>query len=131
MTIYEPLFLLLVLISLVTLITAAVIALRGRLARSLRILRRFAICAAVYVAIVAVVGAFSPQRVIQVGDPWCFDDWCLSVESVSRTPAAPLVAYHVSLRIFSEARRISQRAKGAWIYVIDSHGNQYAPDPDP
>jgi hypothetical protein len=35
------------------------------------------------------------------------------------------------LRVFSRARRVSQRAKGAWIYVIDRKGNRYAPDPDP
>jgi hypothetical protein len=69
--------------------------------------------------------------VLNVGDPWCFDDWCLSVEKVSRTSAPPEISYAVSLRIFSRARRVSQRAKGAWIFVIDGRGNRYAPEPDP
>lgn len=124
MTLFDLLFIAVVLASVVTLIAAAV-------TRSLRIVRGLAICAIAYLGVVAVVGLLSPRRVIDPGQPWCFDDWCLTVEGASRSAAPPLVAYHVSLRIFSRARRISQRAKGAWIYVIDRHGNRYAPDADP
>jgi hypothetical protein len=131
MTIFDLLFLAVVLASAITLITAAVTALFGGRARAVRILRRFGICAIGYIGIVAVVGLLAPRWVIEAGEPWCFDDWCLSVAGVSQTPAPPLVAYHVSLRIFSQARRVSQRALGAWIYVVDQHGNRYAPDPDP
>ena len=53
------------------------------------------------------------------------------MENVSRTPAPPLVSYNVSLRIFSQARRVPQRASGAWIYVIDRRGIRYAPEPEP
>jgi hypothetical protein len=74
--------------------------------------------------------AVAPQRVLHVGDPWCFDDLCLSVEHVSRTAAPAQVAYDVSLLIFSRARRVSQRANGAWVYAIDGRGNRYAPEPD-
>jgi hypothetical protein len=130
MTIFDLLFLLLVFTSFVTLIVAVVVALRGRGGRSLRILSRLGLCAAVYVGMVAVVGWLSPRRVLNPGDPWCFDDWCLSVEKVSSTPAPPGMAYRVSLRIFSQARRVSQRANGAWVYLIDGRGNRYAPEPD-
>ena len=65
------------------------------------------------------------------GDPWCFDDWCLTVESVRSTPGPTENSYQVGLRVFSRARRVSQRAKGAWIYLIDEHGHRYSPQPDP
>jgi hypothetical protein len=130
-TIFDLLFIAVFFASLATLITAAIAALRGRRAQALMTLRKLGICAIAYLAIVVVVALFSPQRVLNVGDRWCFDDWCLSVENVTRTPAPPLVSYNVSLRIFSQARRVSQRAKGAWIYVIDQRGNRYAPQPDP
>jgi len=129
-TIFDLLFIALVLISFGTLLTAAVAALRGRGSRALRILGRLGICAAVYVAIVAVVALLAPQRVLNVGDPWCFDDWCLSVEKVTRTAAPARVTYNVSLLIFSRARRVSQRALGAWVYLIDGLGNRYAPESD-
>jgi hypothetical protein len=131
MTIFDLLFIAVVFASLATLITAAIAAIRGHRAHALGILRKFCVCAIAYLTIVVMVALVSPQRVLNAGDPWCFDDWCLSVESVSRTPAPPQVSCQVSLRIFSQARRVSQRAKGAWIYVIDQHGNRYAPEPDP
>jgi len=109
MTIFDLLFIAVFFASIGSLITAAVVALRGRRARALGILRRLAVSAIAYLAIVVLVALFSPQRVLNVGDPWCFDDWCLTVESVSQTPAPPWVAYHVSLRIFSRARRVAQR----------------------
>ena len=130
-TIFDLLFIAVVFASLATLLTAAIVAIRGRRAHALVILHKFGICAIAYLAIVVVVALFSPQRVLSLGEPWCFDDWCLSVENVSRAPAPPLFSYNVSLRIFSQARRVSQRAKGAWINVIDQRGNRYPSEPDP
>ena len=129
MTIFDLLFLLLAFVFLSTLIAAAVAALRGRRARALTTLRTLGLCTIVYLAIVALVGFFSPQRILRVGDPWCFDDWCLSVERFSRTPVPPQVEYTVSLRLFSRARRVSQRARGAWLYLVDRQGHRYAPKP--
>jgi len=37
----------------------------------------------------------------------------------------------VGLRISSRARRVTQRASGAWLYLIDDRGHLYSPDPDP
>ncbi|HZH41880.1 MAG TPA: hypothetical protein VFD85_12760 [Gemmatimonadales bacterium] len=130
MSIFDLLFLLAVLTSVVTLATTAVLALRGRRTKALRMLRVYAVGAAGYLAAGAAVSFFEPQRVISVGDPWCFDDWCLTVEKVERTPAPSQVAYTVALRIFSRARRVSQRARGAWIYLVDDRGRLYAPDSD-
>jgi hypothetical protein len=55
---------------------------------------------------------------------------CLSAEKVSRTSNPPNVVYRVDLRIVSRARRVAQRAKGAWIYLIDDQGRRYTPEPD-
>src|ERR1700680_4416662 len=100
-TVFDLLFIAVVFASLATLITAAIAATRGRRDHALAILRKFGICAIAYLAIVVVVALFAPQRVLNIGEPWCFDDWCLSVENVSRMPAPPLVSYDISLRIFS------------------------------
>lgn len=131
MTVFDLLFIFLVLASLVTWIAAAMAALSGRRARALGALRNWGAGTLVYLAAVAVVGLFSRQRIIRPGEPWCFDDWCLAVDRVTRAPSPPRVACTVSLRIFSRARRVSQRAKGAWIYVVDRQGHRYAPEPDP
>jgi len=130
MTIFDLLFIVVFFASVGALAAAAFAAIRGQQVRALNILRRLGVSAFAYLAIVVIVALFSPQRVLRVGEPWCFDDWCLSVENVSRTPASGQVAYDVSLRIFSRARRVAQRARGAWIYLIDGRGNRYAPEPD-
>lgn len=130
MSVFDLLFLLAFLASVVTLATTAISAARGRRAQSLKILRIYGICAAGYLLTAAAVAILKPQRVIPVGDPWCSDDWCLTVEKVVRTPAPPQVSYEVDLRISSQARRVTQRAKGAWIYLIDDRGHRYSPDPN-
>ncbi len=131
MTIFDLLFIAAFLASIATLLTVAVCFVRERRERAVTLLRNLGMCAAAYFVSGMAVSLFSPQRVIPVGDSWCFDDWCLSVETVSRTPAAAMVSYDVGLRISSRAGRVAQRAKGAWIYLIDDRGRRYSPDSDP
>lgn len=130
MSIFDLLFVLVFLATVATLVVAGVAALRGRGATALRILGVLGACIAAYVATGLFVSLLEPRRVIAAGDPWCFDDWCLAVEHVSRTPGASDVTYAVDLRVFSRARRVTQRALGAWIYLIDPHGHRYPPDAD-
>jgi Zn-dependent protease with chaperone function len=130
MNIFDLLFLLAVLLSLVTIATASVLVLRGRRAQALKILGVYAICALTYLLAGVAVSYFTAQRVIPAGQPWCFDDWCLTVESVEKIPASRQIYCRVGLRIFSRARRVNQRALGAWIYLIDDRGRRYSPDAD-
>lgn len=131
MSLLDLLFIAAFLATVGTLIVAATFAIRRQGARALRILRVLAFCAAAYLLTGIAVSVLKPQRIIAVGQPWCFDDWCLTVENVSRRPALSTVSYQVELRIFSRARRVSQRAKGAWVYLLDDRGRRYSPDPDP
>ena len=131
MTFFDLLFILASLISVVTMAVAAAFAIRGRLPRALKILRLYLTCAAGYFAIAVAIAFLKPQRVMSIGDPWCFDDWCLTVEKVDRTAGPSQVSYNVELSIFSCARRVTQRANGAWIYLIDDRGRRYFPDPAP
>ncbi len=131
MCISDLLFLLFALATLVTLAAVAILSLRGRRAKAVQILKALAICVVVYLATGLTVSALKPQRVIPIGAPWCFDDWCLKVEDVTPTPGSSYVSYALQFRIFSEARRVSQRARGAWIYILDDRGRRYSPDPDP
>lgn len=131
MSIFDLLFIVAFLTTVVTLATVAVSAIRGRRAQALKILQIYGVCAAGYLATGVAVAFLKPQRVIHAGDPWCFDDWCLTVDNVVRTPASSQVSYNVQLRISSRAGRVAQRAAGAWIYLIDSQGHRYSPQPDP
>lgn len=110
---------------------ASYAALRGRGAIAWRRTRAIAIGAAIYVAGSVIVSYAAPQRAIPPGAPWCFDDWCLSLDRITERPDGAERAFVADLRISSRARRVSQRAAGAWIYLIDADGRRYAPETDP
>jgi len=131
MTPFDLLFLVAVLAAVVTLVVAAYQAIRGRAARAGTILLRLAVSAAFYLGIVALVSLLSPRRVLHVGDPRCFDDWCFAVEHVQHAPGPQGVVYQIDLRLFSEAKRISQRENGVAVYLTDSSGRRFDPDPAP
>jgi hypothetical protein len=127
MTAFDLLFIFLFLTSVVTLLTAAYSAVRGRRARSLRILRTYGIWFVVYLAIVFIVALVSPQRIVQMGEPRCFDDWCITVLHADHASAN----YVVTLQLSSRAKRVSQREKGVQVRLIDSQGRRFDPAPDP
>ena len=128
MTIFDLLFLLLLVSTVAALVTAAVSAVRGGGAKARGILSRVALCAASYIAVVYIATALSKPVVLGVGDPQCSDDWCLSVEGVKRTPGTSAVVYDVTLRIFSRARRVAQREMAARdVYLVDAGWDRYDP----
>ncbi len=127
MTLFDLLFILLFLTSVITLVTTAVVAIRGRLATASRILRNWAICAVIYMAIVEAVALATPQRIIQIGEYRCFDDWCFAVEHADHQGST----YTLTMRVSSEAKRVSQREKGVNVFLVDAQGRRFSPAPDP
>jgi len=127
MTVFDLLFLAAFLVSVITLATAAYAAVRGRVPRAFSILRVWLVCAAAYLGASVAVAYAAPQRIIAAGQPWCFDDWCLTVENAKRAGTN----YNVDLSISSRAKRVAQRANGAWIYVRDENDRHYEPTLDP
>lgn len=129
MNIFEPLFILLFLSTVGTLLTAAVVGLRGQRSRSVRILRRLAVCGAVYFAIVLLVALITPQKVLHVGNPQCFDDWCITVIEAKRTPSSTSVSWAVTLRLWSRARRVAQSEKDVVVFLTDARHRRFDPVP--
>lgn len=128
MTIFEPLFLLLVLAAAIVIVWAAVAAVRGRSRAARRALVRLGAGAAIYMLIVFVVSMATPRRAYRVGDTRCFDDWCIAVTSATRpTPTSVTVG----LRLSSRAKRVAQRELGTVVYLVDSAGSRYDPVADP
>src|SRR5882757_10711017 len=104
MSIFDLLFLLLLLISAVTLLAAMGCALFGRFARAGRIVRALLVCAAIYLGIVAVVSLGRPRKTFGIGEPLCFDDWCIDVESVEPQGTGAEASYVVNLHLSSAGR---------------------------
>jgi hypothetical protein len=91
-----------------------------------------AIAMGVYVLVLAGVALLSPQRVLAMHQPRCFDDWCASVEGVATRPAigaaqAEGTFYLVEIKVSSRARGITQRARDAAVTLLDEQGGRYEP----
>ena len=127
MSLFDLLFIAVFLASVATLVSAAFQAIRGRSASALALFLKWCICAGGYLGIVVLASVFWPRSVLRVGDPRCFDDWCIAVENVSHQPVAGGVSYTVTLRLSSRARRATQRENNVVVYLTDRNGRRYDP----
>ena len=85
MTIGDLLFILLFLATVVGLVAALVMAVR-RSGKAARLLRVLGIVWVVYLAVVFVVAAATPQQVVPFGQDLCFDDMCFAVVQARTVP---------------------------------------------
>ena len=127
MTGFDLLFLAAFFASLIALVAGAFASLRGRVPLAFSILRGWLISAALYLAISVAAAYFRPQKILAMGEAWCFDDLCLTAEKAQRSGAL----YNVHFSLSSRAKRVTQRAQGAWIYLRDENDRRYEPIPDP
>ncbi len=134
MTIFDLLFIAVVLASVVTLAVAIVFGLLRRRQRAVSLLVRLATGVAIYLGAVVVVSLMSPQRVLEIGEDWCFDDWCVAVDEVrlaselgrpDHRVTANGVFYIVELRFSNRARGRDQRAGSAAVHLLDGRLRQY------
>jgi len=130
LSIFDLLFLAAALASIATLGAASLFLVSGRWKRALAILRGWAVCAAVYLAAAGISQWRMPVLALQLHDPQCSDDWCLSVEGAGRDRAQPEIV-RVALRISSRAQRVPQRERGLVVYLTDAAGRRYDPLPNP
>ena len=129
------LFTLIVVLSVVasfgTFMVAAYRFIRGRRAGAVQMLTRWGWCAAAYLAVSITVSLLKPSRLIERGQNWCFDDWCVAVERVVRHPPlrddAP-VTYTTELRLFN-AGHSPQSVRGFWASLRDDRDDLYPPLP--
>jgi hypothetical protein len=126
----DLLFIVLFLVAVGTLFAAGWFAARGLYGRVGRILLRLLAGATAYMLVVIVVSLILPRRAVEVGEPQCFDDWCVSVAGYKRVPEGDRTEYRVELRLSSRARRISQRENHVVLYLTDQRGRRYDPVAD-
>jgi hypothetical protein len=129
LTLFDLILIAVFLASVVTLCTAAGLAVFGSAALALRILRVYAICIGAYLAIVLVVSLTQPREILAVGQDKCFDDWCIGVQDFNRSTSSPNTIYHVTIRLSSTAKRVSQRENGVVVYLRDARGRRFDPVP--
>ncbi len=127
MTIFDLLFIVLFLVTVSTLLAMVWFAIRRQFARVRRVLLRLLVGAAVYFAVVIAVSLILPRRVLRVGEPQCFDDWCVSVDGFKQTRDGARADYTVDFQLSSRARRISQRENNLAVYLTDGRNRRFDP----
>lgn len=128
MTLFDLLFILLFLTALFVLVSCLVSAVRGQRAQAGRRLRTLALTTLAYMAIVAAVSLVLPRATVAVGENQCSDDWCIAVDDARQLSDSSAV---VTLRLSSRARRVTQRERFVVVYLRDSRGRRFNPDPAP
>jgi hypothetical protein len=127
MSVFDLLFIVLFLVAISASTTAAWFGLRGKFDRVRRILFRLLVGVGVYMAAVIATSLILPRQVLAIGDPLCFDDWCVSIEGFQRAQEAARARYRVNLRLSNRARRVSQRENNLAVYLTDHRGRRYDP----
>ena len=75
---------------------------------------------AVYGVLLLTGSATSSERRVPLGTSLCFDDWCVAVTGVQQAPArAAEGTVTADLRVFSDAKRVSQKGSGPRVFLID------------
>jgi hypothetical protein len=113
------------------LLTALSFLALGRFRQARSIFRWWSVCAAGYVAMTIAVSLLTPQAIVNPGQSYCNDDWCISIRSVTKTQAAHDIAYKAYARIFTDDTSVKQSIKGASLYLIDEHNRRFPLIADP
>jgi len=130
MTIFDLLFLVAVLATIGAALRVAYLLLRRRLAHAGRAARRWAIFAGLYFGLLFVTSAFQPRAVVPIGQPRCFDEWCLAVDGARRQEVIGGTRARgdyviVSARILNSGRGRRQRERDVYALLRDEHGDMH------
>ena len=114
---------------------ALVVALMALAEREFRLASKifgwWSVCFVAYTALTIAVSLVLPQKVVNPGQSYCVDSWCISVQRVTKTAVGQDVAYKADVRIFSDVGRGNISAKGASLYLVDERGRRFPLVPDP
>jgi hypothetical protein len=98
--------------------------------------------AAAYVGAVVLVSLLTPRTIVNIGDSYCWDLWCVGIQSVNTTPQGPNILYkaEVSLSVDSDTAQLEltdppKDPAKQFFYVMDELGRRfpilaYAPIPN-
>jgi hypothetical protein len=117
-------FLVLVAVVVGTLI-AGVLWWSGKSREAVRTLRTTAACFGAYVAAVIAVSLVTPRTVVSIGDSYCWDLLCTSIQQVNTVSRGENVSYTAGVRVFSDAHRVKASADPRSFYLVDDRGRRH------
>ena len=130
MTIFDLAFIAALLASAIFLLRALYLAICGRYGRSLGVLKRLAICAAAYGAILVFTSAVQPKQLVAPHVPQCFDEFCVAVDGAVRQPTLGAVRPNgefllVNVRVLNQGRGRRQRETDIDAVILDERGGRH------
>jgi hypothetical protein len=85
-----------------------------------------------YVLAVAAVSMLTPQTIVNVGDSYCFDIWCLGIDKVSLQTRGRDTFSRIDVHIFSDANHVKVSPRGFQSqYLRDALGRRFPVLHDP
>jgi hypothetical protein len=79
----------------------------------------------VYLAAILLVSLFTPRLIVNIGDRYCYDTWCISVQRVNATLEGQKILYTAEVRIFSDANSVPASRAKDFLYARDEHGRRF------
>lgn len=80
---------------------------------------------AAYALAVVTVSVLTPQQIVKVGDMYCADIWCITIENVSAVQRGQNMEYNLGVRLYSDANTTTISAKGIVLYLLDDRGRRF------
>ena len=93
-----------------------------------RVSRVCAIIMVPYVAALVLVSLLTPRTVVNVGDSYCYDLWCLGVNQVNTAPSGQNILYTADVHIFVDSthpHHLPAEQATHFLYVRDDQGRRY------
>ena len=114
-----------------TLLAGLVLFAFRRFRQAMNVFRWWSACAVGYLVLTIAVSILTPRAIVNPGQSYCVDIWCISIQSVTKTQLAHDIAYKADVRIFSDANTVKTSAKGDSIYLLDEHNGRFPVIADP
>lgn len=121
MTIFDLLLIAVVLACVAGVVLALVQAVSGHVHSALRTCSALATGVAIYLAAICIVSLGAKQEIKALGDPDCSDDWCITPEKAHFGDSGVVVEF----RVWSRAKRVTQREYGLHPFLMDEHGQRF------
>jgi hypothetical protein len=86
---------------------------------------------AFYFVVATMIWWVSPERVIKLGDSYCWDLWCMGIDKVNATPRGQEIIYKIDVHFFSDANTVRTGTDDALVYLVDERGRRFPLVHDP
>lgn len=82
-----------------------------------------------YLGAIVLVSLLTPQRIVSIGDSYCWDLWCVGIQKVNIAPQGPTALYTAEVALSTDSTNVQQlRADPGgkqFFYVTDEQGHRF------